>query len=609
MEGKNGLFLFLRTQLYFLKIVYRENPSSIFSFFLLALVTSILPPFLINLNKITIDTISTLKTKPETLDSVIYLLIIYFFINYFSEISRNIQSYIFEKISQTTNFVIKKQIQQILLSLPYQTFESSSFFNKLNLANMAINGNGVRVINNIIQIFGSTLSLFGILGLLLSIHWSLPLGLFISILPSIVIVFIGKKRRFQIQKKNLSTERELKNTDTLFFDRSALKEIKIYDIGDYLINKWSFLYSHIQKQTLKVSLWETKVKSYAAILMLGSSLVVSLLLVHQISNDNLSIGSYVALMTAVTTVQSLFSIIGGNLGSIFEVSIYNNSLVEILNNNEVELSKTNITIDCDIEKIEIKNASFSYPGSNNKTLDKISLTINQGEKISIVGFNGSGKTTLTKCILGLYDFDIGRIEVNGEDLRNINKRDFYKKVSIIYQDFYKYGFSVRENVGVGNIVKLNEDALLNDVLKEVGMYEVVNNYKNQLDTYLSKEMPEGKELSGGEWQKIAIARALIKDADLIILDEPTSALDPISEMKIFNLFYRLSKGKTTITTSHRIGPTRLSDRIIVMEQGRIVEEGSYKDLMNLKGRYYEMYMSQASWYNEHNFEAKWEEVI
>jgi len=251
-----------------------------------------------------------------------------------------------------------------------------------------------------------------------------------------------------------------------------------------------------------------------------------------------------------------------------------------------------------VEEISLKNISFYYPKTNVKVLDNINLKINKGENISIVGHNGSGKTTLVKCILGLYDVSDGEIRVNEKNIKDINKITYFERVAAIFQDFYKYKFSLRENLGFGNLKKLNDDQELYNALQKVGLYEKVKNYQFNLDTYLTREIPDGRELSGGEWQKLAIARGFLKDSDLIILDEPTAALDPLSEMKIFELFNKLSENKTTITISHRLGPTKYSDRIIVMDNGNIVEEGNYDELMNKRGVYYEMYLSQAKWYEE-----------
>ncbi|ANC18182.1 ABC transporter ATP-binding protein [Bacillus thuringiensis] len=594
----NQFWAFIKTQKYFLGYIYREHPLSLILFCILSLITATIPPILIILNKQTIDTITNIHNNPDAQEVVIILLVVTFLLQYFSSVLSNIGIYIFTRITQTVNYVLKKIMLTKLIKIPLKEYEDSSFFDTINLANIAISGNGVRVISSLIGVLQSLISLIGICGILLAIHWILPIALFLSTLPGIILIFIAKSKNYRMTKETAAKDRELGFTDNLFVDKSAIREIKINDSGDFLLNKWSNLFKVIQKYKLNLALWECKTKSIAALLLQVSSLVVSLILVYQIFDNKLSIGDYVALLGAVASVQSIFGSIGSHLGSIFETAIYNSALMQILDydvKNKKEVDPIEIQ---SVEEISLKNISFYYPKTNVKVLDNINLKINKGENISIVGHNGSGKTTLVKCILGLYDVSDGEIRVNEKNIKDIDKITYFERVAAIFQDFYKYKFSVRENLGFGNLKKLNDDQELYNALQKVGLYEKVKNYQFNLDTYLTREIPAGRELSGGEWQKLAIARGFLKDSDLIILDEPTAALDPLSEMKIFELFNKLSENKTTITISHRLGPTKYSDRIIVMDNGNIVEEGNYDELMNKRGVYYEMYLSQAKWYEE-----------
>ncbi|HDR8042057.1 TPA: ABC transporter ATP-binding protein [Bacillus cereus] len=594
----NQFWAFIKTQKYFLGYIYREHPLSLILFCILSLITATIPPILIILNKQTIDTITNIHNNPDAQEVVIILLVVTFLLQYFSSVLSNIGIYIFTRITQTVNYVLKKIMLTKLIKIPLKEYEDSSFFDTINLANIAISGNVVRVISSLIGVLQSLISLIGICGILLAIHWILPIALFLSTLPGIILIFIAKSKNYRMTKETAAKDRELGFTDNLFVDKSAIREIKINDSGDFLLNKWSNLFKVIQKYKLNLALWECKTKSIAALLLQVSSLVVSLILVYQIFDNKLSIGDYVALLGAVASVQSIFGSIGSHLGSIFETAIYNSALMQILDydvKNKKEVDPIEIQ---SVEEISLKNISFYYPKTNVKVLDNINLKINKGENISIVGHNGSGKTTLVKCILGLYDVSDGEIRVNEKNIKDIDKITYFERVAAIFQDFYKYKFSVRENLGFGNLKKLNDDQELYNALQKVGLYEKVKNYQFNLDTYLTREIPAGRELSGGEWQKLAIARGFLKDSDLIILDEPTAALDPLSEMKIFELFNKLSENKTTITISHRLGPTKYSDRIIVMDNGNIVEEGNYDELMNKRGVYYEMYLSQAKWYEE-----------
>lgn len=527
-------------------------------------------------------------------------MIITFLLQYLSAVLDNLDIYIFTRITQTVNYVLKKITIEKLIKIPLEKFENNRFFDTINLANTAISGNGVKVISSVIGIITNLVSLIGIFGILLSIHWSMPIALFLSTLPGIILIFIAKSKNYKMNVNTSPIERELGFTDSLFINKSSIKEIKIYNLGTYLINRWSGLYKRIQKQNLDLAGWEARTKSLAAVFLQITSLGVSLLLINQISHNVLSIGDYVALLGAVTTVQILFSSIGGNLGSIFETAIFNNALMELLEyevKNETGYEKVRVE---EVEGLRLENVSFSYPGTDTMVLDNICMEINKGENISIVGYNGSGKTTLIKCLIGLYEVNQGDVYINEINLKEINKESFYQRVSAIFQDFFKYKYSVRENVAFGDLEKLQNDKEIYRSLENVGLSEKIKNFESKLETYLTREIPDGSDLSGGEWQRIAIARGFLKDCDLIILDEPTAAVDPIMELEIFELFNSLSKNKTTLTISHRLGPTKFSDRIIVMDKGRIVEEGSFHSLMEQKGLYYQMYQSQSNWYKEEN---------
>ncbi|MED3467490.1 MULTISPECIES: ABC transporter ATP-binding protein [Bacillus cereus group] len=579
-----------------MKLIYIEHPLSFILYFILSIFTAIIPPVLIFLDKNIIDTVSGMKGNSENYTIAIYLLIALFIIKFTSELLENTITYIFTRITQTVNFILKKMILTKLIQIPLKEYESSVFFDTINLATMSIKGNGIHVVNNAVGVIKNIISLIGILGILLAINWLLPIALFISTLPGIIIIFILKIKDYKMNKKIAVRNRELNFTDSLFVNKNAIREMKINNSGVFLIEKWSTLYKNIQKSNLKLALWECKTKSFASFILQVASLGVALLLVKQMYVKTLSIGDYVALLTAVVSVQNIFGLMGANMGAIFETVIYNNALMSIL---EYEIKETKQIKRCNltnIRKVNLENVSFCYPGTQDKVLDNINLEINKGEKISIVGYNGSGKTTLVNCILGLYEVDEGIIKINEENIDEINKTNYSAKVSAVFQDFYKYKYSVRENIGLGDLTKINNEEMLYDILSKVGLYEKIRNYKQGLNTYLTREMDAGKELSGGEWQRIAIARGFLKDADLIILDEPTAALDPVTELNVFKLFNELSQNKTTITISHRLGPTKFADRIIVMAQGKIVEEGNYNELIKKKGLYYEMYMSQLKWY-------------
>jgi ATP-binding cassette subfamily B protein len=248
--------------------------------------------------------------------------------------------------------------------------------------------------------------------------------------------------------------------------------------------------------------------------------------------------------------------------------------------------------------IEIKHLSFCYPGSNKSTVEDINLTINPGEMLVLVGENGAGKTTLGKLLGRLYDPTSGTIAWNGKDLRSYSLAYVRSRIAVVMQDYARFPSTVRENVGFGDLLSLSDDTAINEAISEAGISAKVNSLAAGLETPLGKQLEDGIDLSGGQWQRIAIARALMRlsTADVLIFDEPTAALDPKTEHEIYSIFRQIAAGKTTIVISHRLGLAKIADRIAVMENGKIAEIGTHDELIASNGIYCSMFTRQASSY-------------
>jgi ATP-binding cassette subfamily B protein len=246
--------------------------------------------------------------------------------------------------------------------------------------------------------------------------------------------------------------------------------------------------------------------------------------------------------------------------------------------------------------IELKNVSFTYPDSERFILKDFNLTIKSGEKIALVGENGAGKSTLIKLLLRFYDVTDGEVFINGIPIKKIDLNEWYKKIGALFQDFIKYQFTFKENVIFGNLAKKDDLYALKDAIKKSGADGYVADLPKGVDQIVGKTFEEGVDLSGGQWQKLALARAFFRDAPILILDEPTSAIDAKAEYEIFERVQNLQKDKTVIIISHRFSTVRNADRILVLDQGRIVEEGNHEKLMNKKGLYAELFNIQAKGY-------------
>jgi ATP-binding cassette subfamily B protein len=246
--------------------------------------------------------------------------------------------------------------------------------------------------------------------------------------------------------------------------------------------------------------------------------------------------------------------------------------------------------------IQFDRVQFRYPGSSRPLLEDISLTIRAGETIALVGENGAGKTSLIKLLCRLYDPTSGRITVDGIDLRQFQTTDLRREISVVFQDYAHYNLTARENIGFGNVNQLFHDDEIRLAAQKAGADEAIAALPYSYDTILGKQFEQGEELSIGEWQKVALARAFLRQAQILVLDEPTSALDAIAEHQVFEQFRQLTQGKTAILISHRLSSVKLADRIYVLQDGRIVESGTHNELIRRNGSYAHLFETQAQYY-------------
>jgi ATP-binding cassette subfamily B protein len=246
--------------------------------------------------------------------------------------------------------------------------------------------------------------------------------------------------------------------------------------------------------------------------------------------------------------------------------------------------------------VEFRDVSFSYPGNSRLVLDRINFRLHTGERLALIGENGQGKTTIVKLVTRLYDPTEGQILLDGIDLREYDLEDLHREIGVIFQDFMRYEMTARENIAVGRVENIDDLELLQSAARKSLADHTIERLPQGYEQMLGRRFEQGVDLSGGEWQKVALARAYLRDAQLLILDEPTAALDARSEYEVFQRFSELTAGKMALFISHRFSTVRSADRILVLENGKIAEEGTHDQLARLGGRYAEMFEMQASSY-------------
>ena len=415
----------------------------------------------------------------------------------------------------------------------------------------------------------------------------------LSVFPYLIVRLVRGKEFYELKRYQAAGERRRNYLYHLFGDKQAVKELRIFEIEDYIEQKM-----YAARDNMKQEVWNFKKRDMRSLLIceifcksgyLLSIFSTILLLLHQV----LDVGMMAAALVAFTSFQTAAKYFLVSLGRIPECAAFVKDYYDFMDMEEAERGTEKLCSDFD--SIKVKQLSFSYPGRKTPAVSNLSFTIKRNEVVAIVGNNGSGKTTLVKLLTGLYQAQKGQIYYGRQNLRSLDPEEFYKQISFVSQDFIKYELTVRENIGIGDWKQMENTGKIYMLLHQVGLETFISQaFVNQL---LGNEFG-GRELSVGQWQKLAIARGMMKDSSVIFLDEPTAALDPLMETKVLKMFLKIAREKTAIIVSHRIGICKEVDKIIVMKEGKIAEIGNHEELLAEKGEYYRLYTMQQKWYEE-----------
>jgi len=380
--------------------------------------------------------------------------------------------------------------------------------------------------------------------------------------------------------------------------KEAAKELKLFGLRKFLIDRFTKLSDEIYVENIGLS--RRKLIAGSLLSMVGTMGYYSayVFVIWRTVNGALSIGTLTFLAGAIQQASSNIQQIFSTIAAIGDQALFLTDLLAFFQMEPTIRSKPNaLPAPRPIKQgVEFRNVSFSYPGNSRLILDHINFQLHPGERLALIGENGQGKTTIVKLITRLYDPTEGQILLDGIDLRDYDLEDLHREMGVIFQDFMRYEMTAAENIAVGRVEELKNPELLQIAAHKSMADATIARLPKGYDQMLGRRFEEGVDISGGEWQKVALARAYLRDAQILILDEPTAALDARSEFEVFQRFAELTAGKMALFISHRFSTVRSADRIIVLENGRIAEEGSHDQLSRLGGKYAEMFEMQASSY-------------
>lgn len=586
---------YLKNASFSIKITYQAAKYYFVLKSALSLLLSFVPIVKIYIWKIIIDLLISASAN-EMLTGLVKYAILYFTVHIVQELIIKMSQYIEYKYNDKVNYYVENLLLEQFAAVDLGFYDSSEYRDKLN--QVWDIKSSVTALASLFFAQVQTLLSF-IVSLILFARWNAAYALVI-VLCSLPIIFVEWKVNqldINFSMQNQKNERAMRYFKYIFTNYDNSLEIKLYNIKDFLIGKyidsWKEYYKNRKKFTAKIA-----ALMFVSLLIstFVSQLLLYILLIGKIAKKIISIGDAMYYMSLFhnlyNSTVSLIRIISSSNAAFVRL----NTVKEFINQKPMVQKNGVLTLD-KIQKIEFSHVYFRYPGKENYVLEDCSFTMEAGQQIGLVGENGCGKSTIVKLILRLYDVEEGEILLNGIDIMEYDIEKYRAMFSVLFQDFIKYSFTLRENVSLSDIEKSDNDERIKDALSKSEMSELVSTWDKGLETPLTRSFePDGKELSGGQWQRIALSRVFFADRDFVILDEPSASLDVFAEEKIFHQFQQLSGNRSSIIISHRLSSIVAADKILVLKNGRIWEQGKHRELLSKNGYYSELFYAQAQSY-------------
>jgi ATP-binding cassette subfamily B protein len=561
-------------------------------------ISALLPPALFWVSKLIIDTIVRVVTTHQPAGSRLWWLVAAEFALAVAAgiLGRGID-YLDALLAGKYTHHISVSVMEHAASLDVLAYEDPTFYDRLERARVQATDRlyMIQAIGRLIQQLITTITLS--ISIMLFSPWLLLL-LIVGVIPAFVgethFAFLGYAKNF----RQTPIRRQLDYLRILGGSKEAAKELKLFGLKGFLTNRFKGLSTRVYEEDVALARRKVVMGSLLSAIGTAGYYTAYVFAVWKTVAGVFSLGTLTFLANAIRDASSNLQQTFSTLSTIADQALFLTDLIAFFEMRPTIRSKPNaLPAPRPIQRgFEFRNVSFRYPGSSRLVLNGLNFHLRPGERVALIGENGEGKTTIVKLLTRLYDPAEGQVLLDGVDLREYDLEDLYREIGVIFQDFMRYEMTAGENIAVGRIEQIKNQELLQQSAQKSMADEVVAKLPSGLDQMLGRRFDGGVDLSGGEWQKIALARAYLRDAQVLILDEPTSALDARSEYEVFQRFAELTSGKMALFISHRFSTVRMADRIVVLEKGRIAEEGDHDALTQLGGRYAEMFELQAASY-------------
>ena len=589
MKGK--ILLFRKA----LNLVWQSAPGWATVNIIISFLQGFFPLFLLWLIKLLIDVITGSVTEGGSPGRIVPLAVGVVIIYFLDEISSSAGHYVRRNQSVRLEEYMYGLLHSKSVRLDLINFEHPGYYDSLSRAVSEAPWRPNSILDNLISMFRGIISLILMAGILLTLHWGVTVLLVAVNIPGIWLRLHYADILYNFQKEQTPEARKTAYFNWLLTGDRPSREIRLFGLGDYFISLFKKSYKKQKAEELNILKKRTMIEVATDLFKALSFLVLLLVVARQTIRGELTLGQMAMFILAFRQGMSYIRDVFNSLGGLYEDGLFIGDVFSFLG------LKENVTAFAPVTKpeglkstIEADLLSFTYPGNQKPSLKEVSFEIKKGEVIALVGPNGAGKSTLVRLLTRLYDPDSGNIKLDGKDIRSMDPPDYRKLFSVVFQDFMLYNLSAGENIRLGNIETDKNITPVRKAAGSAGVDDLLNNLPKGYETVIGPLFDESRDLSWGEWQKIALARALYREAPVLILDEPSSSLDADTEYEVFSRFREIVRGRTAILITHRFTNVTLADRIIVLENGSVVESGSHEELLQKHGKYNEMYRKQSS---------------
>lgn len=587
------------------KFLWQVNPWLVVGTCLLMGVTAVIPAAVTYMTKVIIDGVVEVSTQGSSWTTLVLALVALLSLWLSRTIFDLISSYIQELLGEQTSIKAQRLIIAKAGQLDLAFFENPRFYDQLFHAteNFWQIGNVCWATLALLQ---QALSLTAMVSLLSVLHPMAIVLLFITVLPRLLTVGHLARKNYQLEADWVRVNRMIDYLRRLLTTRESAKEIRSFNLKSYLVDKFDLFMKRYLRANMKLMFYSTKIYSGLDVLAMVGLISIYAFAIYGAAQGSITLGSLAMVFQAAQQSQSMLAALISSSGGVYQNALFVTRFFEFLelDPSSVDGALTPLPPEAKVRKVPrpireglvFDHVSFRYPASVEWVIQDVSFKIRSGSKVALAGQNGAGKTTIIKLLARLYDPSEGRILLDGVDLREFSQEELRDEIAIVFQDYFRYDFSASDNVGLGRVTQLEERILVESAAMKGGAHEVIQKLPQQYETILGKTFDEGIDLSGGEWQHLAISRGFMRDAQVFVLDEPTAALDAFREQKLYEEISSITKNKTVVFISHRFSTVRMADEIIVIEKGKLREQGSHESLIGRDGLYAAMFNTQADRY-------------